>query len=462
MSTTTNKSLTQPVLGSTSPNWGTLVNADLGILDSVLGNAATFATLTGDHVLTTDEIQSMCVKTSTSAFTGNVTLTIPSGVAGQWVVMNQSAASSFTLTVRSANVATTKNVTVERNSVRSIYCDGTDVFYADTPFTGVGTSGQVIYNDGTKLVGSDDLLFDGTNLSIGKTASISSSTTSGPGPYVATVTFPGTKVIPVGSTVTVGGVTPSGYNGNWVVTSSSAGSVTFSISAALVSGSGGIISYGDLSADYVDAKAIRTNTLEANSAYGNIVATGPQAAAGTANEVLLSPLGAMSFLQANNLNQGAATDWTDDTFTTLSGNVKEFIGIPSWAKRVKIILKDVRSNTASDIIVQAGSSSFSTAGYASSAGGINGGTGQNYSTSGIVVTLPSASANPHSGMITFDKLNGSNTWVESGSLMYTSTGAIVMSSGYTPELSGAMDRIRIKITGSSYNFTAGTIGVVWE
>jgi hypothetical protein len=44
---------------------------------------------------------------------------------------------------------------------------------------------------------------------------------------VATLTFAGAYVFPVGSIITVAGVTPAGYNGAYVVTASSAGSVSY-------------------------------------------------------------------------------------------------------------------------------------------------------------------------------------------------------------------------------------------
>lgn len=44
---------------------------------------------------------------------------------------------------------------------------------------------------------------------------------------VATLTFPSTYTIPVGSTIVVAGVSPSGYNGTYTVTRSSAGSVSY-------------------------------------------------------------------------------------------------------------------------------------------------------------------------------------------------------------------------------------------
>ena len=44
---------------------------------------------------------------------------------------------------------------------------------------------------------------------------------------VATLTFSGSYVFPVGSTITVAGMTPSGYNGSYLVTASAAGTVSY-------------------------------------------------------------------------------------------------------------------------------------------------------------------------------------------------------------------------------------------
>jgi hypothetical protein len=58
------------------------------------------------------------------------------------------------------------------------------------------------------------------------TAAVATTATSGTG-YVATVTFSGGVTVAVGATVIITGVTPTGYNGTYTVTASSAGSVSF-------------------------------------------------------------------------------------------------------------------------------------------------------------------------------------------------------------------------------------------
>ena len=147
---TTNKGLNQPTAGSTG--WNVPLNANADILDKALGSFTTITTTSGIRDLTSDEVQNMCIKSTTSAFTANVTYRIPSGIAGQWVVQNQSATSVFTLTV--SNVAGGTSVTVPISTVRSIYSDGTNVVYADTPASGDFVNATV---SGTLTLGGGDL-----------------------------------------------------------------------------------------------------------------------------------------------------------------------------------------------------------------------------------------------------------------------------------------------------------------
>lgn len=78
------------------------------------------------------------------------------------------------------------------------------------------------------------------------TTPISVTGASGTGTF-ATITFSTSYTFPVGSIVNITGITPSGYNGNYVVYSSTTNSVTFSstTTAAYVSG-GSINNYGDV------------------------------------------------------------------------------------------------------------------------------------------------------------------------------------------------------------------------
>ena len=88
------------------------------------------------------------------------------------------------------------------------------------PGTQTSITGTTNYN-GTKIVTAAKSGFDAatTNASCVGTN--------------ATVTFTPVRLIPVGSLVTISGVFPSEYNGTWIVTVSSSGSVTFVVPSAI-------------------------------------------------------------------------------------------------------------------------------------------------------------------------------------------------------------------------------------
>ena len=237
---TTNKAINKPAVGDTG--WGPVVNTDFDVIDAAFGNSITL-TNTASFSLTTTQCQNMCL-TFTGTTTADITVTSPASVAGQWVIRNQTP---FSVIMKSASG--TPTVTVPAGSIRSVYCDGTSngFVFADGQASS-GSNGQVIVNVSGSLAGSSDLTFDGAALSVGASIALTSASTSGSGPYSATVTFTGSKVIPSGDTIIVSGVTPAAYNGTWTVTSSSAGSASYTVPAALISGSGGSVTYGTVRA----------------------------------------------------------------------------------------------------------------------------------------------------------------------------------------------------------------------
>ena len=161
---TTNKNLN--IVGIGDPNWGVPTNSNVSILDKAFGGLLNIGDTSGIVYLTIDQVQNMCLRSTSSAFLANVTYRIPSGVKGQWVVQNRSGTSTRVLTVDSAGGGT--SVTIPRGSVRSVYCNGTDVIYADTPasgdFTDVTVSGTLdvdgITTLGSSLVIGGDILTD--------------------------------------------------------------------------------------------------------------------------------------------------------------------------------------------------------------------------------------------------------------------------------------------------------------
>ena len=228
-------SLTLGAITPTSVNGLTLTAAATGF---TIAGGTTSKTLTVSNTLTL-------------AGTDGSTLNVGAGgTLGSLAFL--SAAPAGTLT------GTTLNATVVTSSLTSVGTIGTGIWQGTVIGIGYGGTGQTTTALGTIVVGASGSTT--TNLSIGSTGQVltvsggtaawsapsgvpSGTIEVGPGATylttaasssagTATVTFGGVYTIPVGATVTISGVTPSGFNGSYTVTASSAGSVSFANATA--------------------------------------------------------------------------------------------------------------------------------------------------------------------------------------------------------------------------------------
>lgn len=241
----TTKGITQPVPGS--DNWDVPLNANFAAIEKAFGNSVDITTVSGNVPLTDGQPGYMCLR-CVGALTGNLTLQVPNGTAGQWVVVNATTdAIGGPWTVSITRGTDLNPIQIARGSARSVYADGTNqVVFADTIII-PGSDNQIIYNDAGALTGSSALTFDGAAVSVGgSTATTGASWSSASG--TATVTFNSGQTIPVGSVVSISGVGPSGYNGSWVTTGTAAlNQVQFAVAADPGAyASAGTISYGNL------------------------------------------------------------------------------------------------------------------------------------------------------------------------------------------------------------------------
>jgi hypothetical protein len=101
------------------------LNDNASIIDKALGSFTTVSATNGTVNLTLSQCQNMCIKTGVDVFVSDVTFVIPSGVAGQWVFINQSAASAFSLIVKNAASGTV--LTIPSGQTRAVYSDGVTV-----------------------------------------------------------------------------------------------------------------------------------------------------------------------------------------------------------------------------------------------------------------------------------------------------------------------------------------------
>jgi hypothetical protein len=155
---------------------------------------------------------------------------------------------------------------------------------------------------------------------------------------------------------------------------------------------------------------------------------------------------------------------SDTAKTSTSGTSIDFTGIPSWVKRVTVMFSQMSTNGSSIVQIQLGSTTFSTSGYAVTASyGTTASSAYAYATTGFILE-PSGAAQAgifRSGFCQFNLIN-SNTWVGSGNT--GSTTALLTSSvaGNSPNLSGALDRIRITTVNGTDAFDSGTINILYE
>ena len=140
-----------------------------------------------------------------------------------------------------------------------------------------------------------------------------------------------------------------------------------------------------------------------------------------------------------------------------SGTSIDFTSIPSWVKRVTVMLSGVSTSGTSNLQIQIGSGSFTTSGYSGQA---STSATSAYNSSAFLITAAITAANLSSGIATLALIT-SNTWVESGNLANTVTNNMNLSGG-SLALSGALDRVRITTANGTDTFDAGSINILYE
>jgi hypothetical protein len=144
-----------------------------------------------------------------------------------------------------------------------------------------------------------------------------------------------------------------------------------------------------------------------------------------------------------------------------SGTAIDFTGIPSWVKRVTVVLQGISTDGSSAYLVRLGTSGgVVTSGYVSSGNQLNPTSSSTSSTAGFNFVIDSAGY-ICTGNIVFNNIS-SNTWVASYTLSLTgvATGSAV--GGGQIALGGTLDRVRITTVNGTDTFDAGSINIMYE
>jgi len=144
---------------------------------------------------------------------------------------------------------------------------------------------------------------------------------------------------------------------------------------------------------------------------------------------------------------------------TTSGTSIDFTGIPSWVKRIAVMLNGVSSSGASGIQIQLGVGSVTTSGYVSTSA--YAGTAQLgfTSTTGLIVTSGGGVTDAFRGLVTIATFGG-NVWISQGgasrgdSYHWMCSGSIA--------IPGILDRIRITTVNGTDTFDAGSVNIMYE
>jgi hypothetical protein len=149
-----------------------------------------------------------------------------------------------------------------------------------------------------------------------------------------------------------------------------------------------------------------------------------------------------------------------------SGTTVDFTGIPSWVKRITVMLNGVSTSGTSPYIVQLGySGGFGGATYNSSGSGATSGVSSVTTTVGLyIVQAPggggSGAAGLFNGAMTLTNFSG-NTWVSTAivaqnSVAFTNWAAGIATAG------GVLTQVRITTVNGTDTFDAGSINIFYE
>jgi hypothetical protein len=145
---------------------------------------------------------------------------------------------------------------------------------------------------------------------------------------------------------------------------------------------------------------------------------------------------------------------------TTSGTAIDFIGIPSWVKRITVMLNGVSTNGASNKQIQIGSGSVDATSTYSGGVELNGTRTAN--TTGFLISRITAADSLNNGTAVLTLLSG-NTWCITG-LLDDSGASVVHLDLFagTKALSGTLDRIRLTTVNGTDTFDAGSVNIMYE
>ena len=245
----------------------------------------------------------------------------------------------------------------------------------------------------------------------------------------ATLTTSSVHGLSTGNVVTVSGASPSNYNGTYSITVTGTSTFTYVMATAPTTNATVVGTY--------TSGSWQTSLVNSATAVGQV----PFSTNGT------------TFTPTEKIVRGTAVAST-------SGTSIDFTGIPSWVKRITVMLDEVSSNGITNYLIQLGDAGgVETTGYVGSSSRLSGGVTTTASYTTGMGLNNGVAATTYSGKFSWESF-GSNTWIGSGVLAGNDTSTFVTASAKT--LSGTLDRVRITTVGGTDTFDAGSINILYE
>jgi hypothetical protein len=153
---------------------------------------------------------------------------------------------------------------------------------------------------------------------------------------------------------------------------------------------------------------------------------------------------------------------TSSLAQTASGPTVNFTGIPSWAKRITVLLSGVTTVLAGIPAIRAGAGSYEATLYKST----NNAIGAASVTSSISATtswdLQNSGGNTqiYSGQVVITRLEG-YLYTIAGQVWYSTTGSAALTTGYKT-FSGDISQLQLCMSTGTDTFDGGTINIMYE
>jgi hypothetical protein len=324
------------------------------------------------------------------------------------------------------------------------------------------TTYYTITNNGNWEVGIGTYTASGTTLS---RDTVLESSNSGnkinlSGSSVVFCTYPAEKSVDIetpqtltNKTISADNNTLSGIAASSFVLSNSSGNIDGSAAQKVIP-SGAVV--GTTDTQTLSNKSFSSSIKVDGSTSGSITLLAP-AVAGTNTLTLPSETATI----ATNVNGDLYPLKSGTSVASTSGTSIDFTNIPSWVKRITVILNAVSTNGNANMKFQLGDSGgIETTGYGSIGGWIGSSSTSFASTTGFDAYGDSTSTLDRSGTIVFSTI-GSNIWVCTAQYTGPSQPFIYCISG-VKTLSDTLTQVRITTTNGTDTFDAGSINILYE